>query len=136
MIISGAAIHCDGHGKCGLLATQTFLHFLAGLAAPPPSFYRHRVSTNLTCTSLRGRRQPGLMRSAIRWHSPQHTIPAQWEPYHQKPGMVCEAVNRGDNQAVKREMGKWFRVLRYRDNGISDVAADELYNFSLMVTPI
>ena len=50
--------------------------------------------------------------------------------------MVCEAVNRGDNQAVKREMGKWFRMLRYRDNGISDVAADELYNFSLMVTPI
>jgi hypothetical protein len=37
---------------------------------------------------------------------------------------------------VKREMGKWFRMLRYRDNGISDVAADELYNFSLMVTPI
>jgi hypothetical protein len=45
MIISGATIHCDGHGKCGLLVAQTFLHFLAGLAAPPPSFYRHRVST-------------------------------------------------------------------------------------------
>lgn len=52
MIISGAAIHCDGHGKCGLLVTQTFLHFLAGLAAPPPSFYRHRVSTNLSGISL------------------------------------------------------------------------------------
>jgi hypothetical protein len=49
MIISGAAIHCDGHGKCGLLVTQTFLHFLARLAAP---FYRHRVSTNLTGISL------------------------------------------------------------------------------------
>ena len=61
---------------------------------------------------------------------------SNWEPYHQKLGMVREAVSRGDNQAVKREMGNWFRMLRYRDNGISDVAADELYNFSLMVTPI
>jgi hypothetical protein len=50
--------------------------------------------------------------------------------------MVREAVNRGDNQSVKKEMGKWFKMLRSRDHGISDVAADELYNFSLMVTPI
>jgi hypothetical protein len=61
---------------------------------------------------------------------------SNWEPYHQKIGLVREAVSRGDNQAVKREMGKWFKMLRYRDHGISDVAADELYNFSLMVTPI
>jgi hypothetical protein len=45
MIIRGAAIHCDGHGKCGLFVTQAFLHSPAGLAAPPSSFYRHRVST-------------------------------------------------------------------------------------------
>jgi len=61
---------------------------------------------------------------------------SNWEPYHQKLGLVREAVSRGDNQTVKREMGKWFKMLRYREGGISDVAADELYNFSLTVTPI
>lgn len=61
---------------------------------------------------------------------------SNWEPYHQKIRLVHEAVSRGDNQAVKMEMGKWFKMLRHRDHGISDVAADELYNFSLMVTPI
>ena len=61
---------------------------------------------------------------------------SNWEPYQQKIGLVREAVNRGDNQTVKSEMGKWFKMLRYREGGISDVAADELYNFSLMVTPI
>lgn len=61
---------------------------------------------------------------------------ADWDPYHKKIGLVREAVSRGDNQAVKMEMGKWFTMLRHRDHGISDVAADELYNFSLMVTPI
>ena len=61
---------------------------------------------------------------------------SNWEPYHKKIGVVREAVSSGDNQAVRMEMGKWFKMLRHRDNGISDVAADELYNFSLMVTPI
>jgi hypothetical protein len=61
---------------------------------------------------------------------------SNWEPYQQKIRTVNDAVGRGDNQAVKMEMGKWFKMLRHRDHGISDVAADELYNFSLMVTPI
>lgn len=61
---------------------------------------------------------------------------SNWEPYQQKLQLVREAVGRGDNQTVRKEMGKWFRMLRHRDHGISDVAADELYNFSLMVTPI
>lgn len=61
---------------------------------------------------------------------------SNWEPYHHKLRIVREAVGRGDQQTVKKEMGKWFKMLRQRDHGISDVAADELYNFSLMVTPI
>ncbi len=61
---------------------------------------------------------------------------SNWEPYKQKIGMVHDAVGRGDNQVVKKEMGKWFKMLRQRDHGINEVAADELYNFSLMVTPI
>src|SRR5215831_7412168 len=61
---------------------------------------------------------------------------SNWEPYKQKIGLVHDAVGRGDTQAVKKEMGKWFKMLRQRDHDINEVAADELYNFSLMVTPI
>lgn len=61
---------------------------------------------------------------------------SNWEPYQHKLRIVREAVGRGDQQTVKKEMGKWFKMLRQREHGISDVAADELYNFSLMVTPI
>ena len=61
---------------------------------------------------------------------------SNWEPYQHKIRLVHDAVGRGDNQAVKMEMGKWFKMLRHRDHGINEVAADELYNFSLMVTPI
>ena len=46
---------------------------------------------------------------------------SNWEPYHKKIGVVREAVSSGDNQAVRMEMGKWFKMLRHRDNGISDV---------------
>lgn len=61
---------------------------------------------------------------------------SNWEPYSQKLGVVREAVNRGDQRTVKVEMSKWFKMLRVREHGISDVAADELFNYSLMVTPI
>lgn len=61
---------------------------------------------------------------------------SNWEPYNEKLGLVRDAFTRGDQRAVKAEMGKWFKMLRVRDHGISDVAADELFNFSLMVTPI
>ena len=61
---------------------------------------------------------------------------SNWEPYHQRLGSVREAVGRGDNKAVKREIGQWFTMLRHRDHGISNVGADELYDCSLMVTPI
>ncbi len=59
-----------------------------------------------------------------------------WEPYSQRLQIVKEAVDRADTRTVKSEMGKWFKMLRVRDQGIHDVAADELFNFALMVTPI
>lgn len=61
---------------------------------------------------------------------------ANWEPYSQRLQVVKEAVGRGDSKAVKTEMGKWFKMLRARDQGIHDVAADELFNFTVMITPI
>ena len=59
-----------------------------------------------------------------------------WDAYQQRLALVKTAVQNGDQRSVKVEMGKWFKMLRQRDHGISDVAADELFNFSLMVTPI
>jgi hypothetical protein len=61
---------------------------------------------------------------------------SNWEPYSLKLEAVKEAVNGGDQRAVKMQMGKWFKMLRMREYGINDVAADELFNFALMVTPI
>jgi hypothetical protein len=61
---------------------------------------------------------------------------SNWEPYQQKLTLVRDAVGRGDQRTVKVEMSKFFRMLQRRDHGINDVAADELYNFSVMVTPV
>ncbi|GMV48700.1 MAG: hypothetical protein NBKEAIPA_00601 [Nitrospirae bacterium] len=61
---------------------------------------------------------------------------AHWDAYSQRLDTVRAALGRGDNKTVKKEMGAWFRMLRTRDQGIHDVAADELFNFALMVTPI
>ena len=61
---------------------------------------------------------------------------SNWEPYSHKLDVVKQAVTSGDQRTVKSEMGTWFKMLRARDHGINDVAADELFNFALMVTPI
>ena len=61
---------------------------------------------------------------------------SNWDPYLSELTLVKEALIRGDQRVVRTEMGKWFKMLRNRDHGIHDVAADELYNFGLMVTPI
>ena len=61
---------------------------------------------------------------------------SNWDPYQQKLTTIREALGRSDQRTVKVEMGKWFKMLRNRAYGIHDVAADELFNFALMVTPI
>ncbi len=61
---------------------------------------------------------------------------SNWEPYMGKLAIVKDALASGDQRAVRTEMGKWFKMLRSREHGIHDVAADELYNFALIVTPI
>ncbi len=61
---------------------------------------------------------------------------SNWNPYLGQLVLVREAVNRGDQRTVRTEMTKWFRMLRQRDYGINEIAADELFNFALMVTPV
>lgn len=51
MIIPGAAIHRDGHGKCGLLFTPTFRHCIIPFDASP-FCSRKRLSAKLTGSSL------------------------------------------------------------------------------------
>jgi hypothetical protein len=59
-----------------------------------------------------------------------------WDPYEQQLTLVRGAVSRGDQRMVRVEMTKWFQMLRHRDHRITDVAADELLNFALLVTPL
>jgi hypothetical protein len=61
---------------------------------------------------------------------------SNWDPYLSELILVKEALAQGDQRIVRSKMGKWFKMLRNRDYGIHDVAADELFNFGLMVTPI
>ena len=61
---------------------------------------------------------------------------SDWDPYLSELILVKEALAKGDQRIVRSKMGNWFKMLRNRDHGINDVAADELYNFGLMVTPI
>ncbi|MGE3153461.1 MAG: hypothetical protein AB7G48_07295 [Nitrospiraceae bacterium] len=61
---------------------------------------------------------------------------SDWAPYQDKLMLVREAVDKGDQRAVRMEMGQWFKMLRNRDYGIHDVAADELFNFAVLITPV
>lgn len=61
---------------------------------------------------------------------------SNWDPYQQKIMLVREAAGRGDQRIVRKEMGIFFKMLRTREHDISEVAADELYNFAVMVTPV
>ena len=61
---------------------------------------------------------------------------SNFAPYLAKLDLVRDAVDRGDRRVVKTEMAAFFTMLVKRDHGISDVAADELANFSQMVTPM
>lgn len=61
---------------------------------------------------------------------------SNWQPYQEKLTLVKDALARGDQRTVRSEMGKWFKMLRNREHGINDIAADELLNFALMVAPV
>ena len=60
---------------------------------------------------------------------------SNWEPYQHKIRLVHDAVGRGDNQVVKMEMGKWFKMLKDREYGIHPKAADELFRIAVLTTP-
>jgi len=58
-----------------------------------------------------------------------------WGPYFKQLTKVQDGIDRGDEQIVKIEMDRFLKMLVGRAHGINDVAADELYNFTLGVKP-
>lgn len=56
-----------------------------------------------------------------------------WGPYFEKLNKVKEGIGRGDEQIVKVEMDQFMKMLAGRAYGINDVAADELYNYTVKV---
>ncbi len=59
-----------------------------------------------------------------------------FDPYAASLATVKRAVSNGYTDVVRAEMGVWLKMLRVRAYGINDVAADELFNYSLLVAPI
>lgn len=61
---------------------------------------------------------------------------SNWDPLEKRLAAAREAVGRADQRAVRTEMNKFFKMLTTRADGINEIAADELFNFALMVTPV
>ena len=45
-------------------------------------------------------------------------------------------MDSGNKEKVRAEMGVLLKMLRTRAHGINEIAADELFNHWVMVTPI
>lgn len=61
---------------------------------------------------------------------------SNFAPYDRRLILAEKALMVGDQQTVKGEMEMFFRMLHTRAHGVNGVAADELFNFALMVTPL
>jgi hypothetical protein len=61
---------------------------------------------------------------------------SNFKPYEDQLTRVKDALHQNDKKAVTTEMGKWFKMLQNRAHGIDDLAASELMNFAVMVTPV
>jgi hypothetical protein len=62
-------------------------------------------------------------------------VPANWEPYLSELSLMKKASIRGNPEAVRVGMDKWFKMLKSRDGGINPKAADELFRIAVLTTP-
>ncbi|TKB92517.1 MAG: hypothetical protein E8D41_06830 [Nitrospira sp.] len=62
-------------------------------------------------------------------------VPANWEPYLSELSLMKKASIRGNSEAVRVGMDKWFQMLKNRDGGINPKAADELFRIAVLATP-
>jgi len=61
---------------------------------------------------------------------------SNFDPYEQQLTLVKKALSKGNQKSIRTEMSKWFKMLRKRAYGIDGMAAEELFNFAVMVTPV
>lgn len=61
---------------------------------------------------------------------------SNFDSYTASLGTVKRALSAGKKEVVRAQMGAWLKMLRTRSHGINDVAADELFHYSVMVAPI
>jgi hypothetical protein len=64
-----------------------------------------------------------------------YSDPANWQPYLSELNLMKRAAIKGDQQAVRVGMAKWFKMLKERDFGINPKAADELFRIAVLATP-
>jgi hypothetical protein len=60
---------------------------------------------------------------------------SDFAPYLQKLDRIRVGLDRDDQQIAKVETDRFLKMLLDRRHGINDVAADEIYNFTLSVRP-
>lgn len=60
---------------------------------------------------------------------------SNFDPYFAKLASIRKAVEGKDQLFVKKEVDRFLKMLASRAYGIHDVAADEIYNFVLVVRP-
>jgi predicted N-acyltransferase len=61
--------------------------------------------------------------------------PANWDTYLNELNFMKKAAIRGDREAVRVGMAKWFKMLKEREGGINPKAADELFRMAVLATP-
>ena len=61
--------------------------------------------------------------------------PANWDTYLSELNFMKKAAIRGDREAVRVGMAKWFKMLKEREGGINPKAADELFRMAVLATP-
>ena len=63
-------------------------------------------------------------------------LTSNFDAYTEKVSKVRIALESGNKEKVRAEMGVLLKMLRTRAQGINEIAADELFNYWVMVTPI
>ena len=64
-----------------------------------------------------------------------NNVPANWDPYLSELTLMKKASIRGNPEAVRVGLAKWFKMLKDREGGIHPKAADELFRIAVLTTP-
>jgi hypothetical protein len=113
MLLANAADQPSGAGMPSQETTQAFTE---GVATAPGTWVDE-------------------LANSLKNYKATHPI-SNFDAYTEKLSTVRTALDSGNKEKVRAEMGMVLQRLRTRAYGINDVAADLLFNSSLMVAPI